>query len=118
VAAGFREPDLTGLIPAGAHIETATEQLRSEYFDTAASDLRAAAMTLRHRTGTADVGWHRKVPRKVGREELRAADAPDLPDELRRLVRGVTRGAELRPVAVLTTLRRVRRIRDADGALL
>jgi CHAD domain-containing protein len=118
VAAGFREPDLIGLIPAGAHIETGTEQLRSEYFDTAASDLRSAAMTLRHRTGTADVGWHLKVPRKVGREELQAADAPDLPDELRRLVRGVTRGAEVRPVAVLTTLRRVRRIRDADGALL
>ena len=118
VAASFREPDLAGLIPAGAHIETGTEQLRSEYFDTAATDLRAAAMTLRHRTGTADVGWHLKVPRKVGREELHAADAPDLPDELRRLVRGVTRGAELHPVAVLTTLRRVRRIRNADGVLL
>jgi CHAD domain-containing protein len=118
VASGFREPDPTGLVPDGAHIETATEQLRSEYFDTAATDLRAAGMTLRHRTGTVDVGWHLKVPRKVGREELRAPDAPDLPDELRRLVRGVTRGAELGPVAVLTTVRRVRRIRDADGALL
>jgi CHAD domain-containing protein len=118
VASGFREPDLTGVIPDGGRVETATEQLRSEYFDTAATDLRAAGMTLRHRTGSADVGWHLKVPREVGREELRAADAPDLPDELRHLVRGVTRGAELRPVAVLTTLRRLRRIRDVDGALL
>jgi CHAD domain-containing protein len=118
VAAGFREPDLAGLIPDGARIEAATEQLRSEYFDTTATDLRAAGMTLRHRTGTADEGWHLKVPRKVGREELRAADAPDLPDEVRCLVRGVTRDAELRPVAVLTTVRRVRRIRAADGELL
>jgi CHAD domain-containing protein len=118
VASGFREPDLTGLIPDSGRIETATEQLRSEYFDTAGTDLRAAGMTLRHRTGTADEGWHLKVPRKVGREELRAPDAPDLPDELRRLVLGVTRGAELRPIAVLTTQRRVRRIRAADGDLL
>jgi CHAD domain-containing protein len=118
VASGFGEPDLTGLIPDSGRIETATEQLRSEYFDTAATDLRAAGMTLRHRTGTADQGWHLKVPRKVGREELRAADAPDLPDDLGCLVRGVARGAELRPVAVLTTVRRVRRIRDVDGELL
>ena len=118
VAAGFAEPDLIGLIPEGAHVATGTEQLRSEYFDTPDTDLRAAGMTLRHRTGTADVGWHLKVPRKVGREELQAEDAPDIPDELRRLLRGVTRGAELRPVAVLTTLRRVRRIRAADGELL
>jgi RNA polymerase sigma-70 factor (ECF subfamily) len=61
------------------------------------------------------VGWHLKVPRKVGREELHAADAPDLPDELRRLVRGVTRGAELHPVAVLTTLRRKSGLTEAGS---
>jgi len=118
IAANFSDPDLAGLIPDDAHVTTATEQLRSEYFDTVDTDLRAAGMTLRHRTGTTDVGWHLKVPRKVGREELRAEDAPELPEELGRLVRGVTRGAELRPVAVLTTQRRVRRIHDAEGGLL
>ncbi len=103
--------------------------LEALYFDT--EDLRLARnrITLRRRTGGADAGWHLKLPVRVGeRDELHlpldaaggeivvdkgARHTP--PAEFVDLVAVHTRGAELRPVARLRTLRTARRLRDATG---
>jgi CHAD domain-containing protein len=115
---GFVMPDVSAAVPPGGRLDLAVEYLRTEYFDTEAADLLNAAMTLRHRTGTTDAGWHLKVPREPAREEFRAPDAGTLPDELQTLLRGVLRDQPVRPVAILTTERTARRLRDAKGELL
>jgi len=144
VEADFVVPDVTALLPPGATVRTRTEKLRSRYFDTADLDLLAAEMTLRRRTGSTDAGWQLKVPHKPAREEIRLPDqgragvakkgggrggrarSPSggggqrgsVPDELARLLLGVTRGRPLEPVAVVTTERSVHRLLDADKNLL
>ncbi|MCK9875537.1 CYTH and CHAD domain-containing protein [Frankia sp. Ag45/Mut15] len=107
-----------------------TVSLEAVYYDT--DDLRLARnrITLRRRTGGADAGWHLKLPVRVGqRDELRlpltasegriqiaegARHTP--PAEFVDLVAVHARGAQLRPVARLRTLRTARRLRDATGS--
>lgn len=100
------------------------ERLSAVYFDTADFRLARHGATLRRRTGGGDDGWHLKVP--VGadsRVELRlplddgpATNAP--PDELADLTFGMARGAEIRPVALLKTKRRIWRLLGPAGALV
>ncbi|CAO5157322.1 Metal-binding protein [Frankia sp. AiPs1] len=107
-----------------------TVTLEATYYDT--DDLRLARnrITLRRRTGGSDAGWHLKLPVRVGqRDELQLPlDAgggqiepalgtrPTPPAEFVDLVAVYARGAQLRPVARLRTLRTARRLRDAGGA--
>ncbi|GAA2014655.1 CYTH domain-containing protein [Nakamurella flavida] len=100
-----------------------TFQLDATYYDTAGLDLLAAKLTLRRRTGGHDFGWHLKLPRVAGgRTEVAVPltdhDAGQVPAELDRLVRGMARGRELRPVARLQTRRTVHHLLNADGAVL
>lgn len=127
VEADFVVPDVTAPLPPGATVRARTEKLRSHYFDTADLDLLAAEMTLRRRTGSTDAGWQLKVPHKPAREEIRLPDQSraggggqrgSVPDELARLLLGITRGRPLKPVAVVTTERSVHRLLDADKNLL
>lgn len=105
------------LDPAGAD---GSEEILLEalYFDT------ADGVTLRRRRGGPDSGWHLKLPVAADRrDEVRVGFTrgearrrnPEPPGELVQLVRGVTRGAPLVPVAELTTLRRQRRLTDDAG---
>ena len=102
-------PDVTGVAEV-ASVEAPQEHvLDAVYFDTSDLRLRAAGITLRHRTGGTDAGWHLKLPAGADREELRSAGpAGQVPDGLAGLVRARTRGRDLEPVAVLTTHRTVR----------
>jgi len=130
VEADFIVPDVTALLAPGAQVTARSEKLRSHYFDTAALDLLRADITLRRRTGTTDVGWQLKVPHKPAREEIRLSDEDNselaaqasrgspVPDELERLLFGVTRGQPLAQVAVVTTERSVHRLLDVDRTLL
>ena len=123
VDAGFVLPDLSTMLPAGGRIEPPAEfRLVSTYYDTAAADLRRNRLTLRRREGDTDTGWHLKLPAskatKNARTEVRVADAPELPDQLSRVLTGVRRGADLVPVARLVTRRTVHRLVDGDGQLL
>ncbi|OAA23620.1 hypothetical protein UG55_103556 [Frankia sp. EI5c] len=92
--------------------------LEAVYYDT--EDLRLARnrITLRRRTGGADAGWHLKLPVGPGvRDEIQrplTGDGP-VPAELAELVTVYLRGAQLRPVARLVTLRTARRLRDEAG---
>ena len=93
--------------------------LRATYFDTADLRLRAAGITLRHRTGGTDAGWHLKLPATGGREEVTVeAPAGAVPEALARLVLSRSRGRALAPVARLSTRRVTQRLVGSDGELL
>ena len=93
-------PDLTD-VPGVASVTAAEERLlEAVYYDTADRRLRVAGITLRHRTGGTDAGWHLKLPAGRGREEVTADGGPgEVPPALVALVRSRTRSARLEPVA-------------------
>src|SRR3954464_4079964 len=109
---GLVLPDLTGRIPSVAAIDApVSHRMVAVYYD--APDLRLAreGITLRHRTGGTDDGWHLKLPlgpRAHGvREELqRPGNGDGPPEDLRRAVTAYVRFAEVRPAATLETERR------------
>ena len=109
-------PDTATLAPDG-QVRVETVELASTYFDTAGNDLLRSGVTLRRRTGDTDTGWHLKVPAGDARTELHAplGDEHVPPEDLSRLLRGITSGAELRPIATLTTTRTVHHLADAQG---
>jgi len=114
-------PDLDGLSGVAATTEPAVHQLVAHYVDTADLRLRAAGVTLRHRSGGNDAGWHLKLPLGDDREELGVpGDDPTapVPEELQALVRALVRTRPLAPVARLTTRRTVRRLLDDAGLVL
>jgi CHAD domain-containing protein len=93
--------------------------LRADYYDTEDLSLIRHGITLRRRRGGQDAGWHLKLPlgggtRREIRRPLGRAGQP-VPEELARLVRGYTRGRELRPVAKVNTRRQVLSLIDAAG---
>jgi CHAD domain-containing protein len=120
VPADFAVPDLRASLSDGARVEERTEQLHSDYYDTAEHDLLNAGITLRRRTGSTDVGWQLKVPMEDFREEIRlplgSGDA--VPAELAALLTGIRRGRDLVHVARLSTQRRVVALLDSDGRRL
>ncbi|WP_329457916.1 CYTH and CHAD domain-containing protein [Streptomyces sp. NBC_01497] len=112
-------PDLTGVAGVTAVRAEGITELDAVYHDT--SDLRLAAghVTLRRREGGHDEGWHLKFPVGPGvRDELRAPLSDHLPDDLARLVRSRTRGADVAPVVRLRTSRAITRLLGKGGAPL
>lgn len=119
VDAGHVLPDLGGVDGVASAGQQEPASLEATYYDTADLRLRAARITLRHRTGGSDAGWHLKLPSGRDREELRVeAPGEAVPDALTTLVRGWTRGAELVPAARLSTVRRVQLLLDPAGVPL
>jgi CHAD domain-containing protein len=115
----FVLPDVSALLPDGGRLETVTEQLQSDYFDTADQALTRAGVTLRHRSGSTDVGWQLKVPFGDFREEIRSDEpAEGVPDELSTLLYGIRRGRALTRIARLVTVRTVTRLLASDGSRL
>lgn len=114
-------PDLAGLQGVARVAPAQVHELVATYFDTADLRLRRARITLRHRSGGTDAGWHLKSPLGQDREELHVAgDDPSapVPAELQALVRAVVRTSPLEPVARLRTRRTTYRLLSADGAPL
>jgi CHAD domain-containing protein len=95
------------------------QKLEADYFDTGDLRLIRAGVTLRRRRGGDDPGWHLKLPAGAStRTEIRlplGQAGSRVPGELARLVRVHTRGEALRPVARMTTVRRVLVLLDEDG---
>ena len=111
-------PDLTGL-PGVATSTTDEHLLEATYYDSEDLRLRAAGVTLRHRTGGTDAGWHLKLPSGRAREEIALdAEPGEVPEPLARLVRSRVRSRPMVPVAVLSTRRVARRLLSADGTPL
>lgn len=94
-------PDLTQL-PGVDEIRTMREHnLSAVYYDTEDLRLTRSKITLRRRTGGADDGWHLKLPKEGGRNEVRVPldDPSVVPETLLACVRSIVRNAELAPVA-------------------
>ncbi|MEV4329393.1 CYTH and CHAD domain-containing protein [Streptomyces sp. NPDC049597] len=114
-----RLPDLAQVAGVAGVRDRGVDELDAVYYDTGDLRLAAASVTLRRRTGGADAGWHLKLPVAPGiRDEISAPLSDDVPAELAALVRAYTREAALDPVVRLRSVRAVRHLLDADGALL
>lgn len=104
-------PDLTSIPGILGTRGPDQERLEAEYYDTADLRLLRSGITLRRREGGHDAGWHLKLPVGPGsREEIRLPLGPRdgrVPAELADLVKARSRGEQLGPVAVMTTLRQV-----------
>ncbi|MFE3168640.1 CHAD domain-containing protein [Streptomyces sp. NPDC059224] len=112
-------PDLTGVAGVANVVDKGTAELDATYHDTSDLRLASARVTLRHRTGGTDAGWHLKLPVAPGiRDEIHAPLSDALPDELAGLARSRVREGQLVPVIRLRTTRDIRHLVDADGALL
>jgi CHAD domain-containing protein len=99
VGPGFRLPALPGR-------PLAPRTFVSRYYDTADHRLAHRGVTLRCRVEGRRSLWQVKLPREAARLELEIPGSPlRVPDELMRLLRVYTRGAELGSVAVLRTRR-------------
>jgi CHAD domain-containing protein len=98
------------------------QRLEADYYDTDDLRLIRAGSTLRRRSGGGDPGWHLKLPAGADtRREIRrplGEEARRVPGELGGLVRVHTRGAPLRPVARMTTIRRRHILLDQAGESL
>ena len=126
--AGFELPDLDGVV-SGSRVELLPAlRLTATYYDT--TDLRLArwGVTVRHRgsvPATDELAWTVKLPGgpalagSLARREL-GFEGPEsrMPPTLVSLVRGLSRGAPLVPVARLRTDRRRWEVRDAAGGAL
>ena len=119
---GMQPPSLTDLPMVATETDAGEQALEAEYYDTADLRLIRAGVTLRRRRGGSDAGWHLKLP--VGgdsRDEIRlplGRAGRKVPAELAALVRVHTRGEPLRPVARISTKRRLRLLLDHDGTSL
>ncbi|MFF6995026.1 CHAD domain-containing protein [Streptomyces sp. NPDC008313] len=112
-------PDLTGVRGVARVVDRGVAELDAVYYDTSDQRLAASSVTLRRRTGGEDAGWHLKLPVAAGvRDEIRAPLSDTVPDTLRSLVRSRVRDAALAPLVRLVSVRDVRHLLDADGALL
>jgi CHAD domain-containing protein len=116
VGAGFRIPDLGELaegVAAGPERELRTE---TAYYDTPDLQLARWGLSLRQRRGE---GWTLSLPAaEDGRRPVELSfphSSRNPPAEALSLVRAYVRGAQLRPVAQLSTRGRAVSLRDAEG---
>lgn len=120
---GGELPDLREVPGVATVADGGVHALDATYYDTPDERLVAGRITLRRRTGGDDEGWHLKLPADAAaggdaRDEIHAPLSDAVPRRLASLVRARTRDRELVPVMRLRTERRIRRLHDADGALL
>ena len=99
------------------------QQLRAVYFDTPDFRLFDRNTTFRHRAGeeSGNGVWTMKLPGNVEREALQRGeiswpgDESTIPAECRRVLQGIVRHSELKPVVVIATTRRRFALQDAHG---
>lgn len=109
VPAGFELPDFS-------HLGFRTDEqepldLTAAYFDTDTATLLRWGVTLRHRTGGVDDGWHAKIPLEsdqgIMREEIRVpGDSEEVPAELIEILSPLLRGQTVTHRATVRTHRR------------
>jgi CHAD domain-containing protein len=120
--AGATLPPLDDLPQVAGTAGPDEQVLEADYYDTADLRLIRAGITLRRRRGGDDAGWHLKLPAGTNsRSEIRlppGRSGQRVPVELASLVRAHTRGEPLRPIAHLTTARRMLVLLGQDGESL
>lgn len=120
--------DLTTILRGDfAAVEEPTRHMTATYFDTTAASLLRWGITMRHRTGGADDGWHLKIPvfneasdrGATTRNELHTSDPAGMPPAaLMSAVAILLRDAEVVPLARVETTRRPFIIAGEIGELL
>lgn len=121
LVAGDRVPDLAGWPGVAAVGEPARYELDALYYDTADLRLANAGVTLRHRIGGSDDGWHLKVP-TTGEGRLEHGLPPGAggaapPGEFVQQVAALTAGEALQPICRVCTLRVERSVDGAGGPI-
>ena len=118
---GFAMPDFAAL-PGYSVAGPERYELSATYFDTENLDLASHRITLRRRTGGTDDAWHLKLPVRAGtRREVHlplSEGTGTVPAQLQAMVADVADGQPLDPIALLETVRTVRRLIAADGTVL
>jgi CHAD domain-containing protein len=118
---GFRLPDLTEAAPGAVADPVVEQHLEATYHDTADLRLGRSGITLRYRTGEEVDVWTLKLPKPaaagsiIRSEHNVPGDPRTMPPELVELVAARIRTAPLVVVAKLHTLRRLTRVRSAEG---
>jgi inorganic triphosphatase YgiF len=119
VGVDFVMPTLSPLAAPPAAIATETVDLEAVYYDTADAHLQRRRITMRHRVGGHDAGWHVKLPAGEARTEIHVQASPfSPPAELVDLLTGVRGGQPLDPVVRVQTRRTTHRALSAGGALV
>ncbi|GLY33917.1 CYTH and CHAD domain-containing protein [Kineosporia sp. NBRC 101731] len=123
----FALPDLSAL-PGVASVGPADEhRLQATYLDSEDFRLIRGGTTLRRRTGGNDAGWHLKLKQPIkgsaadSRLEIHeplGRGVRTVPASLLGLVRVQLRGAQVSPVALISTTRTVRNLLAKDGTVL
>jgi inorganic triphosphatase YgiF len=124
----YRLPDLSAAAPLVVAAVKADPEIdhTAVYYDTGDLRLARSRVTLRRREGGVDDGWHLKLPGEDAsggtgdpavRDEVRVPldNTTTPPAALTQLVLGITRGADVEPVATLRTERRPYMVLAADG---
>ncbi|MBT0773771.1 CYTH and CHAD domain-containing protein [Kineosporia sp. J2-2] len=122
----FTLPDLSGLPGVGSVGRAVEHQLEATYLDSDDFRLIRGGTTLRRRTGGDDEGWHLKLKQPIkgdaySRLEIRkplGRNVRNVPPALLGLVRVQLLGAQVAPVALISTTRTVRELHAADGTVL
>ena len=131
LAEGAALPDLAGVAAGVQATDRPTLDLIARYYDTADLRLLRRGVTLRHRreagSGDTESGagrWTLKLPAKAGRATFARTElywpgpAGTVPAEPTGLVRALTLGEDLIPVAEIHTLRRRVALSDDSGNAL
>lgn len=119
----FSMPDLAevGVVARIDHSETFS--MHAVYHDTAALTLFRWGITLRHRTGGGDEGWHMKLPvagadgstRDEMHLPLDAGEVGHVPGAFIEVIAPLLREQPVRPVVTLSTERTPHLVLNADG---
>lgn len=114
---GFATPDLSACLPPGGRIvQLPAATLTATYFDAADLRLARAGVSLRFREGDAQP-WTVKLPTDApgARHEISRQGKPGKPPaDLVALLTAFSRGAALRPAAVVRTVRQAYELRDGE----
>jgi CHAD domain-containing protein len=92
-------------IAAHAEVEHDAIDLTSVYYDTRDHDLQAHGIVLERRDAGPDPGWYLEIPSSDGRTELHWMLSDHPPNEISRLLRGVSLGKSIDPTATIRTAR-------------
>ncbi|MGQ0845545.1 MAG: CYTH domain-containing protein [Sporichthyaceae bacterium] len=115
-----RLPPWPELVP-GTDVRVEDQLLIAAYFDTADHALLGSKITMRHRSGDDEAGWHLKLPAGLDARKEIQVEAPisaGPPAEFLEITADARAGAELAQIATLTTHRTLNRWYSLDGKLL
>ena len=118
VSDGFAFPDLSDLVPSGAHWKLVEYEVEQTYFDSPQGDLDRVGVRLRRRIGGPKPGWQLRSPaRKVNAEVIGEPVSDQIPEMLARVCFGLA-GSDVQPVSAVTIKRQIHRLWSRDGVPL